>query len=134
MCFLGKQVITVLAFSQNTRQQAYIRTRNRDVMFVSDHQRGRRNGNSVTSLVMGSHCKVLELIGTSPTSPLTLPPRSRGPMGIDRFCSLVVGDAVEKAEERLKQTWYPRVTSLFSGEGEPYIYQRLPRLCVHTHQ
>ena len=38
-------------------------------------------------------------------------------MDIEHFSSLVVGDAVEKAEERLMQTWYPCVTSLFSGEG-----------------
>ena len=80
-----------------------------------------------TSLVMGSHCKVLERIGTSPTSPLTLPPRSRGPMDVDHFCSLVVGDAVEKAEERLMQTWYPCVTSLFSGEGR--VVGRVSHTC-----
>ena len=39
-------------------------------------------------------------------------------MDIEHFCSLVVGDAVEKAEEKLMQGWYPKVTSLFSGEEE----------------
>ena len=69
-------------------------TTNLDVMFFSHHQRGHCNGNSVTSQVMGSHCKVLERIGTSPMSPLTLefPTRSRGTMDIDHFCSLVVGE------------------------------------------
>ena len=81
---------------------------------------------------------------SSPSSPLSsafpsflpsLLPRSRGPMDTEHFCSLVVGDAVEKAEEKLMQGWYPKVTSLFSGEegvGRQLTHSTSFNGCVST--
>ena len=56
-------------------------------------------------------------------------------MDLEHFCSLVVGDAVEKAEEKLMQGWYPKVTSLFSGEegvGRQVTHSSSFNSCVST--
>ncbi len=43
--------------------------------------------------------------------------RNDGPVDVERFRSLLVENACEKAEERLLSSWFPRVTAMFSGDS-----------------